>query len=240
MSLVKRLLERNNYRYGIFRRDLQETAAFLSDSGLSRSEISARVGEKIREERRAARANRAEAAAAGFPNAESAPLVEMRLTGVEELDALFLSLPDAMQKKALRPACRQVAAMVLADARARVRVKSGFLQSQLIVKPKRRSRRYPQTVGTTVGFKDDLFKGDTYYAGFLEFGTETRRQKSRKYKSVGKIDAAKFEFLKVSLFANQERKEQVFLEHLQRWLVRYNKKLGRLKKQMAIEDAAGE
>lgn len=161
-------------------------------------------------------------------------IAHMVVTGVEELDKLFMALPESMQKKALRPAARTVAKMVLVQAKAEVPEDTGRLLSELRVKAKKRTRRHPYTVGVTVGFADDLFKGDTFYAGFMEFGTrkryhklknnKTRIQKlknavlMRKGKYVGEIDETRYSFLRPALWSYPERKQAVFRQALTTWL----------------------
>lgn len=152
-------------------------------------------------------------------------LAEVTLTGIAELDTMFREMPEKLQKKALRPAARAVAKMVLEQAKAEVPEDTGLLRSELRIKAKKRTRRYPHTIGMTVGFADDLFKGDTFYAGMLEFGTTFRFTKSRggtrnrsKPKYTGKIDDTRFAFLRPSLWSYPERKQAIFRKALVAWL----------------------
>jgi HK97 gp10 family phage protein len=142
--------------------------------------------------------------------------VEMEFTGIRELDKAFSEMNQSLQKKALRPATRAVAKLTLEQARAEVPEDTGMLASELRIKAKKRSRRYPQTVGMTVGFADDLFKGDTFYAGFMEFGTAERQHKSGK--RVGKIDDTRFTFLRSSLWTFTEQKVAVFRRKITEWM----------------------
>ena len=153
-------------------------------------------------------------------------LAEMTFTGIAELDKVFLDMPEQLQKKALRPAARAVAKMVLEQAKAEVPEDTGLLRSEMRIRAKKRSRRYPHTVGMTVGFADDLFKGDTFYAGFMEFGTTNRYQKKRKTKQryTGKIDDTRFAFLRPSLWSYPERKQAIFRQALITWLHSYRAK----------------
>jgi HK97 gp10 family phage protein len=143
--------------------------------------------------------------------------VGVHVTGIKELDKVFADMNLGMQKKALRPATREVAKMVLAQAKAEVPEDTGLLQSELRIRAKKRSRKYPQTVGMTVGFRDDLFKGDTFYAGFMEFGTKERQHK-KSGKRVGKIDETRFAFLRPALWSYPEKKLAVFQARLKTWL----------------------
>jgi len=214
MSLIKRLLE-HGMRY-----DLRRMAGDMYELNASRAEISNALGKQIRAERAAAKA----AAVGAAPGQD--PLVDFVMTGYPELDATFKAMSEGMQKKALRPAARVVAKMVLEQAKSEVPEDTGLLLSELRIKAKPRSRRYPHTVGMTVGFADDLFKGDTFYAGFMEFGTTERYQKKRKTKAryTGKIDTTKFSFLRSSLWSYTERKQAVFRQALISWLNTYRAK----------------
>lgn len=149
----------------------------------------------------------------------AAPMVKVSFTGIKELDDKFATMNESLQKKALRKATRAVAKMVLAEAKAEVRHDTGFLERSLKVKAKKRSRKYPQTVGLTVGFEDDLFKGDTYYAGFLEFGTEPRQTKKTKTPANrGRIEEGKFDFLRAALWSYPEKKQAIFRDELIKWM----------------------
>jgi HK97 gp10 family phage protein len=215
MSLVKRLLEAGYKRY-----DLRQIASDMYQLGASRADIGRQVGRRIRAGRSAAKA----AAVGAAPGAD--PFVGFVLTGYKELDDMFKAMSEGMQKKALRPAARTVAKMVLEQAKSEVPEDTGLLRSELRIKAKKRSRRYPHTVGMTVGFADDLFKGDTFYAGFMEFGTTNRYQKKRKTKQryTGKIDDTRFAFLRPSLWSYPERKQAIFRQALITWLNSYRAK----------------
>lgn len=74
----------------------------------------------------------------------------------------------------------------------------GFLLSKITVKATKRSR---SSVGYWVGFADPLFQGDTYYAGFLEYGTKKRQNKKGANRGEIKPDS----FLRVPLYSNAGR-----------------------------------
>jgi HK97 gp10 family phage protein len=217
MSMMKRMLAdglgRTRKRY-----DLRDAAASLYDSGASRSEIRAAIADLV------VRGKRGGSGAGAGIGGGNDPLVNLVLTGDKELDAMFAAMNNTMQKKALRPATRTVAKMVLEQARAEVPEDTGLLRSELRIKAKARSKRYPHTVGVTVGFRDDLFQGDTFYAGFMEFGTEPRYHKVRAYadsvraRYTGKIDSTRFAFLRPALWSYPERKQAVFRQALTAWL----------------------
>lgn len=147
---------------------------------------------------------------------ETFGLVRVSFTGIEEIDKKIRELNTSLQKKALRKATRRVAKFTLQLMKKEIPHNSGFLESQLKVKAKKRSRKYPQTVGVTVGFPDDLFKGDTFYAGFLEFGTEQRQTKAKANR--GRIEQGRWDFMRVSLWSFIEQKQQMFREEILKWL----------------------
>ena len=218
MSMMKRMLAdglgRTRKRY-----DLRDAAASLYDSGASRSEIRAAIADLV------VRGKRGGSGAGAGIGGGNDPLVNLVLTGDKELDAMFAAMNNTMQKKALRPATRTVAKMVLEQARAEVPEDTGLLRSELRIKAKKRTKRYPHTIGMTVGFRDDMFRGDTFYAGMMEFGTTFRFTKSRggtrnrsKPKYTGKIDDTRFAFLRPALWSYPERKQAIFRQALVAWL----------------------
>jgi hypothetical protein len=71
----------------------------------------------------------------------------------------------------------------------------GFLESQITVRARRRSRT---SVGFWCGFPDELFKGETYYGAWIEFGTKDRKTKSGK--STGRVEADSY--LRRALYPN--------------------------------------
>lgn len=97
---------------------------------------------------------------------------KMAMTGDKALDRTLKAIAssdgprsvNAAVRKATREAAKEI---VLPQVRANVPIESGFLENQLVVKSIKRSR---SKVGAAVGFRDDLFQGETFYAGFQEFG----------------------------------------------------------------------
>lgn len=79
-----------------------------------------------------------------------------------------------------------------------VQSEPGFLLSKITVKAQKRSRT---SVGYWVGFPDPLYQGDTYYGGFLEFGTKKRQNKKGANRGLVKPDS----FLRVPLYSNAGR-----------------------------------
>lgn len=92
------------------------------------------------------------------------------ITGDKKLDKKLQELGATLAKKYMRKATREVAKDVLKDARSRVRVKTGKLRKSLKVRAMKRRGRMITEIGHVITTGEDLFKGDTFYGGFLEFG----------------------------------------------------------------------
>lgn len=112
-------------------------------------------------------------------------------------DAGPRSINNAM-RKALREAIKTIVLPAVVS-NLRRNNNTGFLLSQLRIKAGKRSRN---KIRISVGFPDPLFQGDTYYAGFIEFGTKERTVKSTKQK-VGRVVADSF--LRASLYPNANK-----------------------------------
>ena len=98
------------------------------------------------------------------------------LSGDKELDRALEKFEAKDQKTALRKATRAVTKKIEADAKRLVNVDSGKLQLSITtraVKLKGRTKKEGRNViGHSVVTRGGLFKGETYYGGFIEFGTE--------------------------------------------------------------------
>lgn len=92
----------------------------------------------------------------------------------------------------------------------------GWLESQIVVRARRRSRT---SIGFTVGFKDELFEGPTFFAGMLEYGT-----KSRERKSGGRTgQVAPDSFLRVPLYSNASQVVAMARTRLAAWIAERNR-----------------
>lgn len=133
------------------------------------------------------------------------------ITGDKALDALLKGLPEKVQKQLSRKATRKAAKeIVLPDAKSRVPVDSGDLESSLTVKAMKRSRT---RFGHQVQTKDGDFQGDQFYGAFIEYGTKERKHKSGK--SVGRIDPGKnFAYLRPAVYENEPQIEQLYVTAL--------------------------
>lgn len=103
------------------------------------------------------------------------------ITGDKKLDRALRSLPAKLQKKGVRKATRESARIVLNDAVRRAPKDTGRLASSLVVRVAKggRGRRLPRgTFGHSVQTRDgSMFVGDSFYGGFVEYGTVQRRTK---------------------------------------------------------------
>lgn len=97
--------------------------------------------------------------------------VDLVLLGVPELHRALKDFDKAVHKKVIRYAVRQAAKPVLDEARRLVPVKTGALRKSLRIRALKRQRKRT-SIGVQVVTGEEFFKGDTYYGGFLEFGTK--------------------------------------------------------------------
>lgn len=140
-------------------------------------------------------------------------------TGFKELDAELKAIADEDGPKSInkemRTATRQaIRRIVLPRVRALVPYDTGFLHDELTVKSIRRSR---VKMGTALGFKNDLFKGDTFYAGFHEFGWQI----ARGGMVVGVVPGDSF--LRVPLYQNETKVKNYIAGRLRLYVRKRNK-----------------
>lgn len=139
------------------------------------------------------------------------------MTGDRQLDEYLRSLPVSVTKGGMRKATRQVAKFVWQLAMGYAPERTGALVASLKVRAAPRRRTKPWLVSTSVRTGKSLFSGDTFYGGFLEYGTKEREHKSGK--KVGRIDREKWAFLLPALFAYRESKIQMFVTELRAWAI---------------------
>lgn len=108
----------------------------------------------------------------------------MKLEGGVQLAAKLAALPRKVSGKIVRQPLRKHAKPILADAKANMPVITGQARRSLKVRAGKRRKGYTGVVITT---KAGDFKGDEFYIGFVEGGTEERFHKSGKY--VGRVEA---------------------------------------------------
>lgn len=104
--------------------------------------------------------------------------------GVKEVDDMLAELEPKLQNQALKPAIREAAKdIVLPLVKSRVPVKTGTLRRLLTVRTAKgkADKRLPRgTFGSAVTFRTanksgNLFSGETFYGGIIEFGTKKHR-----------------------------------------------------------------
>lgn len=165
------------------------------------------------------------------------------ITGIAELDKKLAGMEKKLQDKYLRKATRVAAKAVLVHARRLVPEDSGALAASLKVRSaamttttkggkKKRSTKYRGLVGHGVIAGDGLFKGDQFYAGFLEFGTKQRKTKAALWKDPrntggganrGRLDEQKFAFLRPALYAEESTTRQIFRVEVARFVTEAGK-----------------
>lgn len=94
------------------------------------------------------------------------------ITGVKEIDDKLHKFEGKVQKKALRKATRAAAKFVRDDAKALAPHDTGQLEASIKVKAIKRQRG---KIGHAVMTGEGLFKGETFYGGFVELGTQRMR-----------------------------------------------------------------
>lgn len=140
-----------------------------------------------------------------------------RDTGVQKkLDGFT----NKLQKQALRKASREVAKFTQQLARELAPEDTGELVASIKVRAAKRSKAKSQknTVSVNVNTDESLFQGDTFYGGFMEFGTKQRVNKAGQNR--GQIERGKFDFLKPALYTHVEKKRRIFITAIQQWLTK--------------------
>lgn len=140
---------------------------------------------------------------------------KIALTGVKDLDKQLKAIAESEGPKSInkemRSSTRQaVREIVLPRVRANVPFETGFLRSHITVKSIKRSRK---KMGSAVGFKNDLFKGDTFYAGFLEYG----------FMHWSGTPVMGDSFLRRPLYQNESRVRSHIIGRLRRWVTERNR-----------------
>jgi hypothetical protein len=143
------------------------------------------------------------------------------VTGIKEVDDAFKDMPISLQKKGCRKGTRAAAKAVLLAAYKYVPVKSGALRKSLKVRAGKRNRsaRQKHWVSALVQTIEGMFKGDQFYGGFLEFGTQERRTRSGHY--TGRIDGDTWTYLRKALYENRSVKMAAFRHEVVKWLHEY-------------------
>ena len=101
---------------------------------------------------------------------------KIAMTGFKELDAELKAIAAESGAKSINKEMRRTTRdamkqIVYPRVMSLAPFGSGYLRSQIRVRAIKRSR---SKMGHRVGFNDPLFQGDTFYAGFLEYGFRHR------------------------------------------------------------------
>jgi HK97 gp10 family phage protein len=152
----------------------------------------------------------------------------LHLEGADQLLELLDQIVDeqggaksinAVLRKATRRAAKTIILPAVKDA---IPVDTGDLEDALQVRAIKGKRG---RIGHTVGFPDPLFKGDTFYGGFLEFGY--RRGKRPTNKRTRATDARPYvpadKFLRRSLYENETAVLASVKEELAAWIAERNR-----------------
>lgn len=140
--------------------------------------------------------------------------LDVDITGDAELDhaleALLAPYGARSIDAAMRKACREaVKEIVKPEVMARVPHRYGTLASKIVVRAVKGARR---TIGFYVGFPDGLFRGETFYGGFIEFGWD-------HYKGVT-VQADSF--LREALYPNSARIIAHVQQRMREWVAEAN------------------
>lgn len=134
---------------------------------------------------------------------------------IQGMEALLKKLDGLSKKeanKALRKALRAGAKIVQAKAKQTIPRKSGKGAKALKVRAAKRSRKKGPGVMVIADGKNNLFKGDSFYLGFQEYGWKTGK---RKHGNSGAVPVGGDKF--VTLIGGKRRRKQVAGLH---WLKR--------------------
>lgn len=138
------------------------------------------------------------------------------VSGDAEIDEALGALLDdagvkginAAMRKATRAAIKEI---VLPEVKSLIPYQYGLLESRLVVRAVTRSRN---RLGYFVGFPDPLFKGETFYGGFIEFGWD-------HYLGVT-VEADSY--LRRALYPNADKIIAKVHEYLRAWIEAANSK----------------
>lgn len=96
-------------------------------------------------------------------------MAKLTIDGLDEIRRAFKLLPTKVAKKVIRAAIRQSLKPVLATAKDLAPVDTGVLKGNIKLRAAARRRKGSIALEVRVGPGD--FKGDQFYAAFIEYGT---------------------------------------------------------------------
>lgn len=100
-------------------------------------------------------------------------MADIKFTGGPELDRALGKLPDEIGVRIERGAVRRAMKLVLETAKATAPDDSGAGRASLRLRSRHNKKKGFVTAGVDTG-KGNLFKGERFYLGFVEYGTEDR------------------------------------------------------------------
>jgi len=126
-------------------------------------------------------------------------------TGDKQLDSLLRTFDKKELRKIGNRAARQMTKKIQSDAKLLAPVDTGELVRAIKVRavapPPGRKQKRRGVIGASVRVGEGFFLGDTFYAGFLEYGTEERATKSGHH--TGRIVEGLYDFLRPALYSNK-------------------------------------
>lgn len=137
------------------------------------------------------------------------------MAGDKELDRALKAIADIDGPKSIntemRKSTREAAKdIVMPQVQSNVPIETGLLAGNLVVKSIKRSR---SKMGTALGFRDDLFKGPTFYGAFLEYGF--------RLKGGGYVPGDSF--LRRPLYGSASAIKSRVIGRLRRWIAARNR-----------------
>jgi HK97 gp10 family phage protein len=167
----------------------------------------------------------------------SSPLrVSIGFDGLSHVNGALKALPEKIQNRVIRLAIRKAAEPVLEQARANAPVEVGTLRDSLQIQTFR-GRKRKTLIGVSISPGPTWFTGDSYYAGFIEFGyvkapsfqgkdgkwySVKRRRDKRGYR---KVEAKPF--LRPALHQAKAQVESIFRKLVSRGVAREAVKIAR-------------
>lgn len=130
----------------------------------------------------------------------------LQIEGLDELNRCLRELPLKLEKKVLRAAVKEAMTPVLHAVRSSAPVKSGLLVSTLRLVSRSSKRR--GTVTAAVQTRDGNYKGEGFYAAFVEFGHHIgRRLKTAALRAFGdhRAEVPAHPFMRPALDENKDR-----------------------------------
>lgn len=110
------------------------------------------------------------------------------ILGRKPIDRAFEQLPERLARKVVRQAMRKAMKPVAAQVKANAPVDTGATRRAVKVRAARRTRK---GFGVNVQVGEGDYKGDTFPAAMVEYGTADRRKKSTG-QHVGRVKARRF------------------------------------------------